>query len=140
MNQISQSQTLKFSSQTSTKWTWNGSEYLRTYYDAYEGSSSNNVHNWININGSVGQINTKTVIALFCEPYMHPLQLPSVKTVGQGRAIIMHNGKLLDGFWKRGSNLDPFHIVDSDGNTLYLPPGKPWISLVPSTYIPTFDN
>ncbi len=132
--------TLKFSSQTSTKWTWNGSEYLRTYYDAYEGSSNNNIHNWININGSVGQINTKTVIALFCEPYMHPLQLPSVKTVGQGRAIIMHNGKLLDGFWKRGSNLDPFHIVDSNGNTLYIPPGKPWISLVPSTYTPTFDN
>ncbi len=132
--------TLKFSSQTSTKWTWNGSEYLRTYYDAYKGSSSNNVHNWININGSVAQINTKTVIALFCEPYMHPLQLPSVKTVGQGRAIILHNGKLLDGFWKRGSNLDPFHIVDSNGNTLYIPPGKPWISLVPSTYIPTFDN
>ena len=132
--------TLKFSSQTSTKWTWNGSKYLRTYYDAYKGSSSNNVHNWININGSVGQINTKTVIALFCEPYMHPLQLPSVKTVGQGRAIILHNGKLLDGFWKRGSNLDPFHIVDSNGNTLYIPPGKPWISLVPSTYIPTFDN
>ena len=78
--------------------------------------------------------------ALFCEPYMHPLQLPSVKTVGQGRAIILHNGKLLDGIWKRGSNLDPFHIVDSNGNTLYIPPGKPWISLVPSTYIPTFDN
>ena len=132
--------TLKFSSQTTTKWTWNGSEYLRTYYDAYESSSSNNVHNWINVNGSVGQISTTTVIALFCEPYMHPLQLPSVKTVGQGRAIILNNGKLLDGFWKRGSNLDPFHIVDSYGNTLYLPPGKPWISLVPSTYIPTFDN
>ena len=132
--------TLKFSSQTTTKWTWNGSEYLRTYYDAYKGSSSNNVHNWINVNGSVGQISTTTVIALFCEPYMHPLQLPSVKTVGQGRAIILNNGKLLDGFWKRGSNLDPFHIVDSYGNTLYLPPGKPWISLVPSTYIPTFDN
>lgn len=132
--------TLKFSSQTTTKWTWNGSEYLRTYYDAYEGSSSNNVHNWINVNGSVGQISTTTLIALFCEPYMHPLQLPSVKTVGQGRAIILHNGKLLDGFWKRGSNLDPFHIVDSYGNTLYIPPGKPWISLVPSTYTPTFDN
>ena len=132
--------TLKFSSQTTTKWTWNGSEYLRTYYDAYEGSSSNNVHNWINVNGTVDQISTTTVIALFCEPYMHPLQLPSVKTVGQGRAIILNNGKLLDGFWKRGSNLDPFHINDSYGNTLYLPPGKPWISLVPSTYIPTFDN
>ena len=131
---------LKFSSQTSTTWTWNGSTYNRTYYDAYRGSSSGNVHNWINENGSTGQISFPTVIALFCEPYIHPLQLPSVKTVGEGRAIILHEGKMLDARWKRGSNLDPFHIVDGNGNSLLIPKGKPWISLVPSTYSPTFDN
>ena len=131
---------LKFSGQTSTTWTWNGSNYLRTYYDAYKGSGSENVHNWINENGSTGQIAFKTVIALFCEPYVHPLQLPSVKTVGEGRAIILHGGKMMDVRWKRGSNLDPFHIVDSDGNTMYIPVGKPWISLVPNIYSPTFNN
>ena len=131
---------LKFSSATSTTWTWNGSNYVRTYYDAYKGSSSGIPHNWINQNGSSGQIAVPTVIALMCEPYMHPLQLPSVKTVGEGRAIIMHGGKMLDAKWKRGSNLDPFHIVDSNGNTLYIPKGKPWISLVPNTFLPTFDN
>ncbi len=131
---------LKFSSATSTTWTWNGSNYVRTYYDAYKGSSSANPHNWINENGSSGQIAVPTVIALMCEPYMHPLQLPSVKTVGEGRAIIMHGGKMLDAKWKRGSNLDPFHIVDSSGNTLYIPKGKPWISLVPNTFSPSFDN
>ena len=132
--------TLKFSSQTSTTWSWNGSSYDRTYYDAYKGSSSGNVHNWINENGTSGQISFPTVIALLCEPYIHPLQLPSVKTVGEGRAIIMHGGKMLDAKWKRGSNLDPFHIVDSSGNTLYIPKGKPWISLVPNTFSPSFDN
>ena len=131
---------LKFSSQTSITWRWNGTLYDRTYYDAYKGSSSGNVHNWINENGSSGQISFPTVIALFCEPYIHPLQLPSVKTVGEGRAIIMHEGKMLDARWKRGSNLDPFHIVDKNGNSLLIPKGKPWISLVPSTYLPTFDN
>jgi peptidoglycan hydrolase-like protein with peptidoglycan-binding domain len=131
---------LKFSSATSTTWTWNGSNYARTYYDAYKGSSSGNPHNWINQDGSTGQIAVPTVIALMCEPYMHPLQLPSVKTVGEGRAIIMHGGKMLDAKWKRGSNLDPFHIVDSNGNTLYIPKGKPWISLVPSNFSPSFDN
>ena len=131
---------LKFSSQTSTTWTWNGSNYVRTYYDAYRGSSSGIAHNWINEDGSTGEIAFKTVIALFCEPYVHPLQLPSVKTVGEGRAVIMHGGKMMDVRWKRGSNLDPFHIVDSNGNTMYIPPGKPWISLVPSTFSPTFDN
>ena len=131
---------LKFSSQTSTTWTWNGSNYVRTYYDAYRGSSSGIAHSWINEDGSTGEIAFKTVIALFCEPYVHPLQLPSVKTVGEGRAVIMHGGKMMDVRWKRGSNLDPFHIVDSNGNTMYIPAGKPWISLVPSTFLPTFGN
>ena len=31
-------------------------------------------------------------------------------------------------------------IVDSSGNTLYIPKGKPWISLVPNTFSPSFDN
>jgi len=132
--------TLKFSSQTSTTWTWNGTSYVRTYYDAYKGSSSGNVHNWIDQNGTTGQISFPTIIVLLCEPYIHPLQLPSLKTVGEGRAIIMHGGKMLDAKWKRGSNLDPFHIVDSNGNTLYIPKGKPWISLVPNTFSPTFNN
>ncbi len=131
---------LKFSSQTTTTWTWNGSNYVRTYYDAYKGSSSTNIHNWIDQKGTSGQIAFPTVIALLCDPYIHPLQLPSVKTIGEGRAIIMHGGKKLDAKWKRGSNLDPFHIVDSNGNTMFIPKGKPWISLVPSTFSPTFDN
>ncbi|MDA7594588.1 peptidoglycan-binding protein [Acidimicrobiia bacterium] len=129
---------LTFSSQTQTNWSWNGSNYVRTYYDAYKGSSSGNVHNWVDVNGNQGQISTTTVIALFCEPYIHPLQLPSVKTVGNGRAIILHQGKILDVFWKRGSNLDPFHIVDKNGNELFVPKGKVWISLVPNTTSPSF--
>ena len=131
---------LKFSSQTSTMWTWNGNTYLRTYYDAYRGSSTGVPHSWINSSGNSSQISADTIISLFCEPYIHPLQLPSVKTVGEGRAIVMHNGKILDAYWKRGSNLDPFHIVDQNGNTIYIPPGKPWISLVPSNFLPSFDN
>ena len=131
---------LKFSSQTSTKWSWNGNTYMRTYYDAYRGSSSNVAHNWINSSGSSGQISSDLIINIFCEPYIHPLQLPSVKTVGEGRAVVMYKGQMLDAFWKRGSNLDPFHIVDKNGQNLFIPSGKPWISLVPNNYSPTFDN
>ena len=130
--------TLTFSGYTETTWTWNGSNYVRTYYDAYKNQKSDNAHYWSDINGNTGQIAFKTVIALFCEPYVHPLQLPSVKTVGEGRAIILHGGKMLDAKWKRGSNLDPFHIVDSNNNILYVPKGKVWISLVPNTKNPSF--
>ncbi len=130
--------TLTFSGYTSTTWTWNGSQYIRSYYDAYKNQKTDNVHYWADQNGNTGQISTDTVIALFCEPYIHPLQLPSVKTVGEGRAIILHGGKLLDAKWKRGSNLDPFHILDSNNNILYVPKGKVWISLVPNTKNPSF--
>ncbi len=130
--------TLTFSGYTKTTWTWNGSNYVRTYYDAYKNQKSDNVHYWSDINGNTAQISFKTVIALFCEPYIHPLQLPSVKTVGEGRAIILHGGKMIDAIWKRGSNLDPFHIVDSNNNILYVPKGKVWISLVPNTKNPSF--
>ena len=129
---------LTFSSYTSTTWSWNGSSYVRTFYDAYKNSSDNNIHYWISQSGIQGQITATTVIALFCEPYIHPLQLPSVKTVGEGRAIIIHKGKLIDARWKRGSNLDPFHIVDKSDNILYIPKGKVWISLVPNTKSPSF--
>ena len=129
---------LVFSGYTETTWTWNGSSYLRTYYDAYQNQKKNNIHNWLDENGNTGQISVDTVIALFCEPYVHPLQLPSVKTVGEGRAIILHGGKMLDAQWKRGSNLDPFHITDNNNNILYVPKGKVWISLVPNTKNPSF--
>jgi len=130
--------TLTFSNYTRTTWSWNGKKYVRTYYDAYLGSSTTNVHNTISSTGVIKQISAVTIISLFCEPYIHPLELPSVKTIGEGRAIIMHNGKLLDAFWKRGVNTDSFHIVDSLGNELYVPKGKLWISLVPNTKSPSF--
>jgi peptidoglycan hydrolase-like protein with peptidoglycan-binding domain len=130
--------TLPFSGLTETTWTWNGSSYVRTYYDAYKNKTKDNIHYWTDSSGNTGQISFKTIIALFCEPYVHPLQLPSVKTVGEGRAIILHGGKMLDAKWKRGSNLDPFHIVDSNNNILYVPKGKVWISLVPNTKNPSF--
>ena len=130
--------TLTFSNYTKTTWTWNGNTYDRTYYDAYKNQRNDNAHYWIDINGNSNQISFKTIIALFCEPYVHPLQLPSVKTVGEGRAIILHGGKMLDAKWKRGSNLDPFHIVDGNNNILYVPKGKVWISLVPNTKNPSF--
>ena len=130
--------TLTFSNYTKTTWTWNGNSYDRTFYDAYKNQRNDNPHYWIDVNGNSSQISFKTVIALFCEPYIHPLQLPSVKTVGEGRAIILHGGKMIDAKWKRGSNSDPFHIVDNNDNILYVPKGKVWISLVPNTKNPSF--
>ena len=130
--------TLPFSGFTETTWTWNGSSYSRTYFDAYKNKRNDNIHYWSDINGNTGEILFETVIALFCEPYIHPLQLPSVKTIGEGRAVILHGGKMLDARWKRGSNSDPFHIVDNNNNILYVPKGKVWISLVPNTKNPSF--
>ena len=52
----------------------------------------------------------------------------------------MNRGKMQDASWKRGANIDHLHIVDNSGNSLFVPKGKPWISLVPGKYSPSFDN
>ena len=73
-----------------------------------------------------------------CEPYIHPLQLPSVKTVGEGRAIILHGGKMLDRY-ERGSNLTRFILLIQAVIHIFSK-GKPWISLVPNNFLPSFNN
>jgi hypothetical protein len=59
--------------------------------------------------------------------------LPASRTVGSGRAFIFVDGMVVEGTWERATEEEWFRLVDSDGATLPIPPGKAWVSLVPST-------
>ena len=58
--------------------------------------------------------------------------VPSMDTVGSGRAIVVHNGGLAEGTWERDDALDPFTLTKADGETLFVPAGKLWISVFPN--------
>ncbi len=58
--------------------------------------------------------------------------LPSSRTTGEGKAFVFANGKYVEGRWSRDSESDWFLLTDTNGEILMVPPGKVWISLVPS--------
>ncbi|HEU4894465.1 MAG TPA: DUF3048 C-terminal domain-containing protein, partial [Acidimicrobiia bacterium] len=58
--------------------------------------------------------------------------LPSSHTIGSGEAYVFADGEYVQGTWEREEMTDWFTLTDADGNVIDVPPGKIWVSLVPS--------
>lgn len=119
-----------FSRTTTTGWTWDGSRYLRTI----DGEQSN----WIPPEGEPEQISADLLIALVGHQYTASppsgssgSSVPATSTTGTGPFHIFTEGKVYTGTWEREDAADPFTLTDAEGNEMLVPPGKPWISVVP---------
>jgi Protein of unknown function (DUF3048) C-terminal domain len=55
---------------------------------------------------------------------------PDSVVVGNGEALILHDGKLWHKRWTRASSSDPTRYVDDKGNDVKLSPGQTWIMIV----------
>ena len=66
--------------------------------------------------------------------------LPSVLTVGVGPVKIFHNGKYIEGTWRRNDITDPFEFIDSNQDQIQVPPSKQWIHLLPLNGEITISN
>lgn len=120
-------------------WTWDSDEslWLRTAY----GSESN----WRDEDGTEGRIGVPVMVALYVDQYTaaNPSGgkgLPSSVVTGSGRAFVFADGKVVEGTWERDSIEEWFTLTDEDGETLAVPPGKIWVSLVPSNRGLTYSN
>jgi hypothetical protein len=51
--------------------------------------------------------------------------------VGTGTAYVFADGKVVEGTWERESETVWFTLQTPDGQTMLVPPGKAWVSLVP---------
>jgi hypothetical protein len=78
------------------------------------------------------QIGFPVLIALYVEQYSLG-DLPSSRTAGQGLAYVFAEGKVVQGTWQRDEITDWFTLEDNDGETIQVPPGQVWISLIPNT-------
>jgi hypothetical protein len=58
--------------------------------------------------------------------------LPSSEVTGSGEAYVFAEGKYVTGTWEREELTDWFTLTDADGKAIKIPPGKIWVSLVPS--------
>lgn len=65
--------------------------------------------------------------------------VPASSTVGSGAATVFAQGKVVEATWNRQSTEQVFQLVTDDGAELALPPGRYWISLVPTSGSVTWD-
>jgi hypothetical protein len=112
-------------------WTWDAAQglWLRTAY----GSDSE----WRDEDGTTGRISVPVMVALYVDQYTASPPgggkgLPSSNTIGTGKAFVFAEGKVTEGTWERESIEDWFTLKDTNGGILTVPPGKIWVSLVPS--------
>lgn len=78
------------------------------------------------------QIAVPVMVALYVEQYSVG-DLPASRTAGQGLAYVFAEGKVVQGTWQRDDITEWFTLQDNDGETILVPPGQVWISLIPNT-------
>jgi hypothetical protein len=115
-------------------WTWEEAEglWLRTAY--------NEESTYVDEDGTESRIGIPVMVALFVEPYtaspgggQSGTNLPSSRTTGSGQAYVFAEGKVVEGTWERETETDWYTLTDANGEIIMVPPGKVWVSLVPST-------
>ena len=119
-----------FSDTTTTRWTWDGSTYYRTIDDVDS--------NWVTPEEEVERINADVLIAIVGEQYLASppagqggSSVPATSTMGTGDVYVFSEGRMVAGTWEREGAADPFTFTTTDGEPLLVPPGRPWISVVP---------
>lgn len=107
-------------------WTWDDTEglWLRTA-DGREAMYRDE-------DGTEGRLGVPVMVALYVEQY-RVNGLPSSRTTGSGEAHVFADGKVVSGTWERESEMEWFTLADENGETILVPPGQSWVSLVPNS-------
>jgi hypothetical protein len=116
---------IRFSSNT-VVWDWDEVEglWLRT------ASGSESMYR--DQDGTEERLAFPVLVALYTEQYSVN-GLPSSRTIGSGEAYVFADGKVVEGTWEREEETDWFTLTDAAGNVIDVPPGKAWVSLVPTS-------
>lgn len=117
----------------SVVWTWDAEEML--WLRTASGSEST----WRDVEGETGRIGVPVLVALYTEQYSVN-GLPASQTVGSGQALVFAEGKVVTGTWSRESETEWFALTDQNGESIQVPPGKVWVSLVPANRGLTFEG
>ena len=114
-------------------WDWDAptGTWLRTAYG--------DAGTYLDPDGEEQRVSMPVLIALYTESYtafppagVSGTPLPASRVTGSGQAFVFADGQVVEGTWERESEDVWFTLLDSNGETLPVPPGKSWISLVPT--------
>lgn len=120
---------IAFSNSTTIAWRWDG--------EAYGRSQNGAEHGYLTADGDPEQITADTLLVLDTRLYTATppgsgTAVPAVDTIGSGRALVFAGGRVREGVWSRDAGNEPFRLTDAAGETIPLPPGRMWISLLPA--------
>ncbi|MGB7859861.1 MAG: DUF3048 domain-containing protein [Acidimicrobiia bacterium] len=122
-------------------WDWDPESegWLRTAYGK-EGT-------YFDPEGYEQPLSVPVLIALYTEQYTYSppagesgSSLPSSEVIGSGKAFVFADGRVIEGTWERESETEWFTLTGADGESMLVPPGKSWLSLVPNTTGLTIDS
>ena len=124
--------TIKYSEFTTIIWKKDNEQYNRFIVDAYSPDNDAVAHNFITRDGYTDIIKSPTIVVIQGPLYNdEKTTLPSVLTVGVGPLTIFHNGKYVEGTWRRNDIANQFEFLDSNQNIIEVPPSKQWIHVMP---------
>lgn len=119
-----------FSDGIRVTWTWDGMAYQREL----NGEPSE----WRDADGNQEQISADVLVVIVGDYFtasppggQSGSSVPATDTVGSGRALVFAGGEVAEGTWERDAADAPFTLTTTDGEPLLVPPGHPWVSIVP---------
>lgn len=118
--------------QVDVSWRFQGGEWLRF--------TGENAHTWTNADRTVTeQVAADTLVVLEAPRYTacppggaSGSCVPAFDTVGEGRALVFHDGQVQKGTWARGAIDVPFALRAADGSPLTVPAGRLWVNVFPA--------
>ena len=105
--------TIKYSDFTTVIWKKDGDKYSRFIIDNYSDVKEPVAHNYITQDKKTDILQTESIVVIQGPLYKDiATTLPSVLTVGVGKAYVFHNGKYIKGTWRRGDITESFVLLD----------------------------
>lgn len=103
----------------------------RSGWDRYQVDQLHHRGNSAFLDSAGQQVAPQNVVVLFCEYGQSEVDArsPQAYTIGSGRAMVLTQGKLVEGTWSRGSAAEPYTLTDGTGAPIMLSPGRTWVAL-----------
>ena len=125
--------TVKYSEFTTVIWKKDGGKYSRFIIDNYSDTKEPVAHKYITQDKKTDILQTESIVVIQGPLYKDiATTLPSVLTVGVGKAYVFFNGKYIEGTWRRGDITDPFVLLDNNQDKIEVPPSAQWVHILPN--------
>jgi len=114
---------------------WEWKRFAKTWMRSAYGREGT----YLDPDGEEQLVKVPVLIALYTDSYtarppagVSGQALPSSEVTGTGKAYVFADGRFTEGTWERESEDVWFSLVDANGEMMLVPPGKSWVSLIPS--------